>query len=162
MVRRLVATLSALAALSPLQAARAGAQAYELGWWLKASGSVQVVADANHLWAVGYDNQGNQIGRLWDVWLDWYCRVGAVTSGDDAGTPFRIRLESPAGSGAGCLPSGDGTPNYWTQFYGWSTGTGTWSGQNWYSPYYVAEYTVYVFPRDAATVESRGTLVEIY
>lgn len=134
----------------------------DYGWHLKASGAVHITADGNH-WAVdAYTANGTPVGNVYDAWLDWNCQVQSITGGDNQGTPFRMLLTSPPGSGVACIPNSDGAHNYWNQFYGWSSGVGWQSGQNWYSPWYVVETNVYVFPRDAATVESRGTLVEIY
>lgn len=129
---------------------------YQLGWWLKASGSVQVVADANHIWAEGFDQWGNYQGRLFDYWLDWYCTVRSVTSGDNLGTPLRIQLASPSGGIEACLSVG------WSQYYGWTNGFGYYSGQNFYNGWYVAELESYVFPRDANLFSSRGTTIEVY
>lgn len=158
--RAVAATIGLTAAVVGFPA-RAGA-AYEVGWWYKASGSVQVVADANHYWAELYDNQGTYLGRGFDLWLDWYCQLGTVTSGDNQGTPLRLRLQSPAGSGLACLPNNVGWADYWSTYYGWHTATGYSSGANVTNPWYVAETPIIVFPRDAATVEAHGTLIEVY
>lgn len=161
MLRPVTFALALVAASVPLTATRAGAQAYEVGWWLKANGSAQIVAEANHLWAEAYDGYGNHQGRAFDYWLDTYCQLQSVASGDNQGTPLRLRFASNT-PGRACLPNSDGAATWWNQFYGWHDAAGTYSGQNFYAAHLVAEHPIHVFPRDAATVESRATLVEIY
>lgn len=131
----------------------------QLGWWYKSSGTVQVVADANHVWGEGYDNQGQYLGRLFNYWWDWYCQVGPIASGDNQGTPFRLWAVSPLGSGVSCLPNNGGWETYWTVYYGWHNGAGGSSGANVYHPGYVAETGVAVPFRSPAEL---GTLVEIW
>ena len=132
-----------------------GAQAYQVGWWLKASGSAQVVADANHIWAEGYGSgSGWYQGRLFDIWVDTYCRIEAVYPGDDQGTPLKIQLAAPYGWSQGCIPVG------YSQYYGWTDGLGTYSGQLFWHGGYVRVYESYVFPRGGNN--SRGTTLEIY
>lgn len=132
----------------------AGAQAYQVGWWLKASGSSQVVAEINHLWAEGYDLWGNHQGRFFDNWLDWYCQIHAVWPGDNQGTPLKIQLAAPYGSNAGCIPVG------YSQFQGWTDGLGNYSGQLFWNGNYVRVYESYVFARFGNN--SRGTTLELY
>lgn len=132
----------------------AGAQAYQVGWWLKAYGSAQVVAEWNHLWAEGFDGWGNHQGRLFDNWLDTYCELHAVWSGDNQGVPLRLQFAAPYGSNAGCIPVG------YSQFQGWTDGLGTYSGQLTWDWRFVRVYESYVFPRSGNN--SRGTTLELY
>lgn len=147
-----------LSLISPFLFMKPASAAYQgpiqLGWWYKAWGSAQVVLHANHLWAEGYDQWGNYQGRFIDFWLDWYCQINYITPGDNLGTPIRIQFAAPYGSGAGCVPAG------YSQFQGWTDCLGTYSGQNFYNGWVVAEYESYVFPRSG--FNSRGTTVELY
>ncbi len=154
MIKKLAALLLPVFFLLPIQ--KAGAQqAYQLGWWLKASGSAQVVIQANHIWSELYDPWGNYQGRGFDFWIDLYCQINSVTSGDNLGTPIRIQFAAPYGWDSGCLPG-----LYQSQYYGWTNGLGGYSGQNFINPYHVQMYESYVFPR--SSTNSRGTTLEIY
>lgn len=157
MWRAVVATCSILAAAVAFPA-RADA-AYQVGWWLKASGSVQVVADGNHIWSELYDNQAVYLGRGFNYWWDWYCQLGPITSGDGQGTPLRLWVVSPLGSGVSCLPNNGGWENYWTTYYGWHNGLGGTSGANVYNPWYVGETGGLAPFRSPAEL---GTLIEVY
>lgn len=126
----------------------------QLAWLLKASGSAQIVQEANHYWAESYDQYGNYQGRAFDYWLDSYCQINYISSGDNAGTPIRIQWASPYGSAQGCIPYA------YSQFYGWTDGLGTYSGQNFWNGYLTAVYESYVFPRSGNN--SRGTTTELY
>jgi len=144
-------TLGLLLTLAPT----AGAQAYQVGWWLKANGSAQVVAEANHLWAEGYSSgAGYYQGRFFDNWLDTYCQINGIWPGDGQGTPLRIQLAAPYGWAQGCIPVQQ------SQYQGWTDGLGTYSGQNFWHSGYVAIYESYVFPRSGNN--SRGTTLELY
>lgn len=159
MRRRLLASM-AVAAASLVYAEPA--DGYTLGWWLKASGSATcVIESGNHFMCGAYDAAGTPLGVVYDMWFDWYCQPGPISGGDNEGTPLRVRFVSPA-SGAGCYPVGDGSPGYWNQFYGWTTGAGFHSGQNFYNPWYVTERTSYVAPRNPNDLWSVGTTVEIW
>lgn len=132
----------------------AGAQAYQVGWWLKSYGSAQVVAEWNHWWAEGFDGWGNHQGRFFDNWLDSYCQLHAVWSGNGEGAPLRLQFAAPSGSAQGCIPVG------YSQFHGWTDGLGTYSGQLFWNGNYVRVYESYVFPRSGNN--SRGTTLELY
>lgn len=135
-------------------AGEAGAQAYQVGWWLKAYGSAQVVAEYNHMWAEGYDQWASYQGRAFDIWTDSYCQLHAVFPGNNQGTPLKLQFAAPYGSNAGCIPVG------YSQFQGWTDGLGTYSGQLFWDWNRVRVYESYVFPR--AGNNSRGTTLELY
>lgn len=135
---------------------KAGAyQAVQLAWLLKASGSAQIVQEANHYWAelYGPGNVGYQ-GRGFDYWMPEFCHIESISSGNNAGIPIKIQWSAPYGWAQGCIPYG------YSQFYGWTDGLGTYAGQNFWHGGYVYQYESYVFPR--AGNNSRGTTTEIY
>lgn len=158
---RALATSIAAAAASLVAVPRAGG--YELGWWEKASGvATCVIESGNHFMCGAYDAYGNHLGVVVDIWFDWYCQPGPITSGSNVSTtPLRIRFLSPV-SGAGCHPNSDGAPSYWNRFYGWHNGVGGYSGQLFYNPWYVTAGTYYVFPRDPSDPAATGTIVEVW
>jgi hypothetical protein len=136
-------------------APRAGASE-SLGWWFTAAGSAHCAQDANHVVCRKFDRAGNHLGPVLDVWLPWFCTVGTIAAGDNAGTPLRIRFRSPWASGPGCIGNGQ------SAYHGWSDGYGHTEGQNYWAPAYAHQDTVYVFPRDTATPAALGTQVAIY
>lgn len=154
MIKKTALALLFVFFLLPVQKAEAQV-AYQLGWWLKASGSAQVVVQANHMWTEMFDQWGNYQGRGFDLWLDAYCQVESVTSGDNLGTPIKIQLAAPYGWDAGCVPGIIGS-----QWYGFTNCYGYYSGQNFINWNFVREYESYVFPRSG--FNSRGTTLEIY
>lgn len=153
---RLLAIKALLAAISFQPAGYASRQLgpVQLAWLLKAWGSAQIVQEANHYWAEGYDGSGNYQGRFFDYWQPSYCRIESITGGDNQGTPIRIQWASPYGWATGCIPAAQ------SQFYGWTDGLGTYAGQNFYSVWFVSQYESYVFPRGGTN--SRGTTTELY
>ena len=157
--RALAATVGLTAALTVHAPT---ASAYELGWWEKASGvATCVIESGNHFMCGAYDTAGTPLGVVVDIWFDWYCQPGPITSGSNAtGSPLQIRFLSPV-SGAGCWPNSDGSPTYWNQYYGWYSGAG-YSGQLFYNPWYVAARTYYVVPRNPADPAATGTIVEVW
>lgn len=159
-MRRALAALLIVAAAVLVPTRPAGA--YTVGWWLKAYGSATCVIETGNHWMCGaYDQWANHLGVVDDVWFDWYCQPTEITGGNGQGEPLRIRFTSPS-PGYGCYPIGDGSSNWWNQFYGWSTGTGTYTGQNFYNRTYVTKRTYYVAPRNPADQWSVGTMVEIW
>lgn len=129
-------------------------QAVQLAWLLKANGSAQIVQEANHYWAEGYDQYGNFQGRFFDYWMPWFCQINFISTGDNLGTPIRIQWAAPYGYAQGCIP------NSYSQYYGWTDGLGSYEGQNFWNGWYVGQYESYVFPRGGNN--SRGTTTELY
>ncbi len=154
-MRRLAATVILAAAILFGGAPTVGA-AETIGWWLTASGSAHCTRDANHVVCVRYDRAGWYQGAVIDFWLPWYCVLGHVVAGDNAGAPLRLTFRSPVSSGQGCIGNGQSSWQGWGDGYGWL------EGQNYWSPAYVVEDTVYIFPRDTATPAALGTQVAIY
>lgn len=126
----------------------------QLAWLLKGYGSAQIVQQANHYWAEGYDQWGNFQGRFFDHWMDVNCQINFISSGDNLGTPIRIQWAAPYGSSQACIPYD------YSQYQGWTDGLGNVSGQNFWNGNYVWQYESYVFPRSGNN--SRGTTTELY
>lgn len=152
-MRRTVAVALAVVVLSV--GTPAGA-AETLGWWYTASGSAHCTRDANHVVCAKYTAGGEHLGTVADFWLPSYCQYAYATSGDNAGTPLRLRFRSPYSYGQGCVGNGQ------SAWYGWADGYGHAEGQNYWSPNYVTEQQVYEFPRDSSTPAATATQVNIY
>lgn len=149
--RRVLAATATAMALLVVAASPADARQVVIDRWdLTAAGSAHTVLTANNL--VVWRQSCNGCGvYVVDHWLPWYCTVGSILPGNAAGTPLRIRLVPPIGSGLACLP------NAYDPLYGWATGTGHAEGQNFWAGWCVGE-TVYQIPfRNPNYLDSYGT-----
>lgn len=160
------AAVSVAVAFAVLVASAGQAGAWQelagVGWWLKASGSVHCTDGSpegpNHVVCRGHAAySGADQGVFDELWYPTdFCQIGQITSGDNAGTPFRLRLVSPPGSGRGCVPwAYSGT----VAFY---DGHGTWAGYHAWNTSQVSVYEICAPVRPCGTVEARATMIEIY
>jgi hypothetical protein len=154
MLRRLVVGVLAATGLLLAHVQPAAAQIYIDRWDLSAWGSAHTVLNGNQLVVHRFDPYGNG----WYVnndYYPWYCQVAAVIPGNAAGTPLRIRLYPPLGSGLACLS------NAFDPLYGWATGTGYAEGQNvWVSA--CVEKSTFLIPfRDPGRLDSYGTEITV-
>ena len=150
-MRRVLFLLAALVAL--LVPAPAGAQAQDIGWVLGGYSAVHLTidyADGVHIVADRCQTSCADTLVVANWWLPVFCTWAGMSSGDGAGEPLTIRLQS-ADPFRSCVPSGMA----WSD--GWNT-EGYAYGHAWYTD--VREQ--WVFPRDSSWPWSRGTIVRIW
>lgn len=126
----------------------AGGQLGDLLWTTTAYGSAHCTVDRNNVVCARFGSDPNAPVYVFRAWLPGWCQFAGYASGDAAGTPLRVWLQSNERAQS-CIA----TP------WGWADGGWQIDGTNYVDARWVSESTVQVFGRDGAWAV--GTVLEI-
>ena len=133
-----------------------GWQDFGVGWYEDNYGVVQCAFYQNHLMCDKITPWGSRYAGRVDIWWPGYCVPIVINPGSNAvGRPFSFVLAAPEWYQGGCFV------NDTSQFSAFTDGLGNYAGQNWVDPFFTAEQTIPIWPRNPASLNGLGTLVSV-